>query len=267
MAVTPNGKILNNEPYLDLVLARGLEKWNALPEEERRPGLKLDDLGPVDPSYDLAPPEGSVILQVYIRSLARDGKGVLVRPAKVDLGNPGAPPIDAQAQRDHFWISKAEAAAFRPEKPTAGFTYPVPASFARRIINFHLKDSSTCIPGTAIDLGRHAGTMTLTVLEASATGIRLRVDGTAKGGKADFAISGLLDLDAAGTSIARFDLVAFSETGHIDKATKAVAPLGIAFELLKPERPMDRIPPYFFTLERWGGSPASMMDAYFGGAK
>jgi len=171
IAVTPNGRILNDEPYLDIVLQRGLEAWNKLPEAERRPGLKLDDLGAVDPAYDLAPPEGGLVLQVYIRALGRDARGELFRPSKVDLGNPGAPPIEAQAQRDHLWISAAEAASIAAVDAPIGRSVPAPAFLADRLFRFHLKDSATCIPGTsAVHYGGYAGELTLTVKESTKLG-------------------------------------------------------------------------------------------------
>jgi hypothetical protein len=268
MAVTPNGKILNNEPYLDLVLQRGLEKWNELPEAERKPGLALDDLGAVDRSYDLAPPSGGLILNVSIRSLARDAKGDLYRPAKVDLENAGAPPIEAQAQRDHLWMTEAEAAALIASPPARGTRYPVPAFLADRIFRFYLKDSATCIPGTSAGkYGTYSGALTFEVLESSSALLRLSLSGKAQGGGPEFQVEGLLDYAPARKTFTRFDLVAFSERGHVDKKSKDSLPLGIAFELGSGERAMDRVPPYFFTLDHWADSPKAMADVYFGSRK
>ena len=261
IAVTPNGRILNDEPYMDIVLHRGLEAWNALPEAERRPGLKLDDLGPPDPAYDLAPPEGGRVLQVYIRSLGRDARGQLFRPSKVDLGNPGAPPIEAQAQRDHLWISAAEAASIAAVDAPKGRSVPAPAFLADRLFRFYLKDSATCIPGTsAVHYGGYAGELTLTVKDSS----KLRLSGLARGNGPDFQILGEIEVDRTSKSLRRFDLLAYSEAGRVEKDTRATSPLGIAFEIAKGDRPMDRIPPYFFTIDRWGGDPKAAHDAYFG---
>jgi hypothetical protein len=269
MAVTPNGKILNDEPYLDLVLQRGLEGWNALPPEERRPGMRLDDLGPVDPAYDLAPPEGGLVLQVFIRSLARDPRGELIRPAKVELHNPGAPPIEAQAQRDHLWISAAEAASLASIDVPRGQSLPAPPFLADRLFRHHLKDSSTCIPGTAaVHYGGYAGSLTLTVKESSPARMRLGLAGLARGNGPDFQILGDLEIDRVGKAFRRFDLLAYAEKGHLlEKSTGTTAPLGIAFSLAAGHRPMDRVPPYFFTVDRWGGDPKAAYDAYFGPRK
>jgi len=268
MAVTPNGRILNGEPYLDLVLKRGLEQWNALPEEERRPGLKLDDLGPVDRAYELAPPPGGLILRASIRALSRDGKGQLYRPAKVDLENPGAPPIESQAQRDHLWLTSEEAAALVPPQATRGLHGTVPAFFTDRLCRFYLKDSATCIPGTATaKFGVYTGRLTFGVEEAAPALLRLRLQGSARGEGPDFRFEGIFEYAPARKAFTRMDLVAYSEKGHVDKKSAEARPLGIAFELVSSEQALERVPPYFFTLERWADSPKAMAEAYFGARK
>jgi len=255
IAATPNGTILNEEPYLDLVLLRGLEKWNALPEADRKPGLALEDLGSADPALDLAPPTGGLILNVFIRSLERTATGKLVAPLKIDLNNAGALPIEAQAQRDHLWITAEEAASLILADRNLSF-------LVDRICRFYLKDSATCIPGTsASKYGGYSGSMTSKVV-----GNTIHLEGTAKGNGPDFQLRGRLEIDAANRTFTRFDLTAFSEQGHTDKQTGAQVPLGIAFELGRPERPMDLVPPYFFTLDR-GGDPKRMLEAYFKQAK
>ena len=255
IAATPNGAILNEEPYLDLVLLRGLEKWNALPEAERRPGLALEDLGSADPSLDLAPPTGGLILNVFIRSLERTATGKLAAPLKIDLNNAGALPIEAQAQRDHLWITAEEAASLMPADPSR---FELPSFLVDRICRFYLKDSATCIPGTSSSkYGGYSGAMT-----SKAVGNTVHLEGTAKGNGPDFQFRGRLQYDAANRTFTRFDLTAFSEEGHTDKQTGAKVPLGIAFELGRADRPMDLVPPYFFTLDR-GGDPKRMLEAYF----
>ena len=251
IAATPNGTILNEEPYLDLVILRGLEKWAELPADERKPGLKLDDLGSADPALDLAPPPGGLVLSVFIRSLGRNASGKLIVPMKIDLNNAGAAPIDAQAQRDHFWITADESASLIQSST-------VPPFLVDRICRFYLKDSATCIPGTsASKYGGYSGSMTSTVV-----GNTIHLEGTAKGNGPDFQLRGRLEVDPAKKTFTRFDLIAFSEQGHTDKKSGVTSPLGIAFELAPGDRAMDRVPPYFFTVDRWT-DPKSMMEAYF----
>lgn len=60
---------------------------------------------------------------------------------------------------------------------------------------------------------------------------------------------------------------AHDRMGHFEKSTGATSPLGIAFSLAPCHRPMDRVPPYFFTIDRWGGDPKAGHDAYFGPRK
>jgi hypothetical protein len=263
IAATPNGTILNDEPYLDLVILRGLQKWNELPEAERKPELQLEDLGSADPALDLAPPAGGLVLNVFIRSLDRNAKGVLVAPMKIDLNNAGAAPIDAQAQRDHLWLTAEEAASLIPADRAQGRRTPVPAFLADRISRFSLKDSATCIPGTsASKYGGYSGALTSTVAETSDSRLRLHLEGTATGNGPEFKLQGVLEVDLSTKAFTRFDMTAFSEQGHTDKKSGAMVPLGIAFELSRGDRAMDRVPPYFFTVDRWS-DPKSMVEAYF----
>ena len=263
IAATPNGTILNEEPYLDLVILRGLEKWNDLPEAERKPGLQLEDLGSADPALDLAPPAGGLILNVYIRSLTRNSRGELRVPLKIDLQNPGAEPIDAQAQRDHLWITADEAASLIPSDAKPGKQSMVPRFLADRICRFYLKDTATCIPGTsASKYGGYSGVFSSTVAEGKGGLVRLNLEGLANGNGPAFQLRGRLDYNPAKKTFTRFDLTAFSEQGHKDKKSGTTLPLGIAFELGSADRPMDLVPPYFFTLDRWT-DPKSMTEAYF----
>jgi len=253
IAATPNGTILNEEPYLDLVILRGLEKWKALSEADRQPGLALEDLGSADPALDLAPPAGGLVLNVFIRSLARSSTGKLIVPLKIDLNNAGAAPIDAQAQRDKLWSTAEEAASLIPSD-----RMEVPSFLVDRVCRFYLKDSATCIPGTsASKYGGYSGSMTSTV-----AGNTVHLEGTAKGNGPDFQLRGRLEVDPSRKTFTRFDLTAFSEQAHTDKKSGVPSPLGIAFELAPGDRAMDRVPPYFFTVDRWT-DPKSMREAYF----
>ncbi len=264
IAATPNGVILNDEPYLDIVIHKGLKKWNELPVGERSPGLKLENLAPVDPSLDLVPPAGGLILKVFIRSLERDAKGDLRAPKTIDLNNAGAAPIEAQAQRDHLWITAEEALSLIPARRTRGQRAPAPPFLAERICRYYLKDSATCIPGTsASKYGKYSGSMTSEILESSDSRIRLRLEGSAQGDGPEFRLAGIVDYDPAKKTFTRLDLTAFSETGHTDKQSGKLHPLGIAFTLGSSDRTLDCIPPYFFTLNRWGGDPKAMAEAYF----
>jgi hypothetical protein len=264
IAATPNGTILNEEPYLDLVIHKGLQRWNELPEAERRPGIVLEDLGPADPSLDLTPPTGGLILKIFIRSLERDAGGKLKAPETIELNNPGAPPIAAQAQRDHLWITAEEARSLIPAAPSKGLRSAAPAFLADRISHFYLRDSATCIPGTSSSgYGKYTGSMTSVVAESTASSLRLLLAGSAQGDGPEFRFQGVIDVDLANRSFVRFDLTAFSETGHKDKQSGKLFPLGIAFQLVSGDRALDRVPPYFFTLNRWGSDPKTMAEAYF----
>jgi hypothetical protein len=105
--------------------------------------------------------------------------------------------------------------------------------------------------------------MKAVVAERSGTLVRLRLEGSAQGSGPEFLLQGAVDYDLRKKTFTRFDLTAFSEKGHTEKSSGRQTPLGIAFELGSAERALDRIPPYFFTVDRWGADPQAREDAYF----
>jgi hypothetical protein len=111
-----------------------------------------------------------------------------------------------------------------------------------------------------------AGRLRLTVEEASPARVTLRLDGSARlathdpnggarGGQPkvdDFRLEGLLAYDPAARKLTRFDLVAFSETGHYDEIHRRVLPLGVAFELTLGDTPAERLQPSSFGKDYFG---------------
>src|SRR5947209_5194824 len=76
----------------------GLDAWERLPAEERKPGaVRVDDRGEPDPRYSRKPPPRGLILNVYTRILDRDGKGRLCKGATEVAGGD-------RAARDHLWL-------------------------------------------------------------------------------------------------------------------------------------------------------------------
>jgi hypothetical protein len=245
--VTPNGKMLSAD------LAAGLNQWKKLPEAERK---HLDDLGPYDPAVYPAPPRGGLILKVCARGLERDDQGRLqiYRNPKAHLSRePG---------RDYVWFTESEWKSLVPARCRKGDSFAVPGSIADRICRRYLID--------LVRVGGNGGPrrpeqvlsqeLGLTVAEASAERVRLRLDGAArfvihgpeygakgKEGKVDdFRLLGFLDYDAKRQAFTRFDVVALSETGYFDEAGRAIRPLGVAFELTPGDVPADRVAPSSF---------------------
>lgn len=58
------------------LLKEGLEKWNGLPFERRRPGaVAVLDHGPLDPNYTRTPPQGGLVVRVRTRILDKNADG------------------------------------------------------------------------------------------------------------------------------------------------------------------------------------------------
>jgi hypothetical protein len=131
--------------------ARGLEKWNELPEADRKPGLALDDLGSADPALDLAPPAGGLVLNVFIRSLDRT-RAASCRADEDRPDNAGAAPIDARrsatisgSRRGGRVDSNQKRSRRRSCRPPC---------------RFYLKDSATASRDVRVQYGGYTGTMT-----------------------------------------------------------------------------------------------------------
>jgi hypothetical protein len=250
--VTPNGQLLAHSP------AEGLKKWQALPAEERR---RLDDLGLYDSSRDLASPKGGVILNVFARALTRDAAGRL-QLYKTEVAR------SREAGRDHLWLTEAEWRSLVPARARRGETFPVPPPLTDRICRRYLID--------LVRVGGNGGPrrpdqvlaehLRLTVEEVTPTRVCLRLDGSARlathdpnGGARgkqpkvdDFRLQGFLTYDPGLRKLTRFDLIAFSETGHYDEIHRRVVPLGVAFDLASGDTPTERVPPSSFGKDYFG---------------
>ncbi|HYT92738.1 MAG TPA: hypothetical protein VEL76_28735 [Gemmataceae bacterium] len=96
--------------------------------------------------------------------------------------------------------------------------------------------------------------LTVTVKQVSPTMIRLQLRGSARLSSGEgprkgqpkideFQLTGRIEYDVTRKAISRFDLLAFSETGHFDEINNEVRPLGILFERLEGKTPAERAAP------------------------
>jgi hypothetical protein len=255
--LTASGKLLScknagQSPAATLESLRaGLAAWNRLPAPERKPGaVKVEDFK-ADPAFHRAPPPGTLILNVYTRALDRAG------PSQYRCAESKVEGVRRVPQRDHLWLTEAECKALIPADPKKGDTVRVPDAVSRRIFRFHLVDGTL---GEPMPWGRdevRSGTLTVTVEEASAAGVRLRLDGAAlmatgvdpaKAARGyDVRLLGYLNYNAAKKAIDRFDVVALGDCWGknpvYDQGRRGRTPLGIAFELARGGGPADRVPP------------------------
>jgi len=270
VAVSPNGGafLSNNEHYyVGATVYQGLEKWKELPEEERKPGLALQSFGDVDvdPSFEkcYAPPEGGLKLKVYFRPLKRDDQGKVAHEIEsTDFGNG---PINnlMPPNYDHFWISQEEWQAVVPEGAKAGDTFAFPDGLLRRLARLTMVDAARCTTW-ASPRDQISGEATLKVVAASSECVSLYLSGSAQVPAGAFELGGRLEFDPTTKAFRRFDLVAFCETGWrgFKPNEDQPQPLGIGYELLSGEGPMDRVPPHHFTAD-WRGDPRGYVDDYF----
>jgi hypothetical protein len=264
----------------EIDLKGALKKWQALPETERAPGaVKVGALGAVDRQRAvLTPPPGTLILKLYYRAFMREGNKLRYlteddlwydeKGDKTEAKLVNKRITTPQAHPDHMWLAEAEWKSLMPANPRPSDKFPLPAGIADRLVRRHLNPRSV-YDGHSNGLDRgsvRAAELSLTV-EAVAEGkVRLRLDGHAKLGKQasptvlagkiasmdqwgyEPKMLGFLEYDPQKQAFTRFDMVAlgdqFGRVGlTIGAARPGCQPLGITFELVKGDRPADRVPP------------------------
>ncbi len=291
--LTVNGTKLGGDSYHGADgMAKALERFRALPEEERKPRVERPaDMGdrkgvPIDP------PKNGLVANVFFTYLEPDGKGGLRKALWHVEGQPGTEPGSGAGRNqvlthvDKLWLTEAEWKSLLPANAAKGQKVPLPDFLQRRIVRFYANDMAHRSTGDKV----RGAEFSLTVEEASADRVTLRLEGmTGTGvpfeaakldGKeshaaglcgADLRFLGTLSYDAKKGRFDRFDIVALGAGWGGNSKQAATTnfyrggehkrwPMGIAIELLTTDRPIDRIPPQNANAYRAG-------DAYFGKAK
>ena len=295
---TAGGKKLGGDSYLGANgMAKALEEFAKLPEAERRPQVaRPADPGDTK-GVPLAPPPGCLIANVYFTyleddGLEHDGEGGFRRALWHVEGQPGAEAGSGHGRNqlithvDKLWLTEVEWRSLLPEGSEPGDSYPLPPAVGERLVRFYASDLAHRSTGEKV----RSAELKLTVESVSETGIALRLDGTTRTGSAfeeapagfdaggaprpigaDFRFLGYLRYDRASDAFDRFDIVALGEGwggGPRQAATTDFYrggahrrwPMGIAVQLLRTRRPIDRIPPQ-------NANPYRCGDAYFGAAR
>src|SRR5262245_54996732 len=197
--VTASGKLLGTGHLHGTTKAgidEALRDWKKLPEAERRPGaIKLGDRGPIDLKRSTAePPPGGLILKVYGRYLAHDGKEALrittllkdfpatKQPA---TAHPGHLEFYTEANPDFMWLTEAEWKALIPTDNKKGDKFLLPDALIERMCRYHLLSNAMGsrigdtwgAVGPAQKRGIRAKEATLTVESVSPANICLTLDG------------------------------------------------------------------------------------------
>jgi hypothetical protein len=243
-------------------LELALRKFARLPAGRRAPGaVTVEPHGPLDPDYTRTLPEGGLVVGVHARILEKKG-AEYVKGTCDSLGGD-------KASRDFLWLTADELKELAPAKSQVGFSYPVPAKVADRLVRFHLLDNTRGEPPFWEKGDVRSRSLTLTLTGATPEGVELRLDGSAllaTDADPDMAARGfevrllgkLRYVPGAGT-FDRFEVAAVGEHWGVGAHTRrGVRPgrslLGIAFGLVDPKVPANRVYP----------QGARLKKAYFG---
>lgn len=253
---TASGVLLatNNHQDTDAVremLEQGLAAWNRLPDAERRAGaVRVPEPGKLDRQFTRTPPEGGLVLNVYTRILDQNRSGKHIKGSCDFSGG------DLSA-RDHMWLKRGEWQALVPATAKKGDRIDRPASLAERMLRYHLTDNTRGEPSFWNADQIRARRLQWTVVTASETDLRLRLEGSALMATGEDAkradrgyevrLAGILHYDRLRKVIDRLDMVAIGDHWGEGEFTQGARPgrkpLGVAFELSDGKRPADRLPP------------------------
>ncbi|MBW3539460.1 MAG: hypothetical protein KY476_04250 [Planctomycetes bacterium] len=253
-----------NPDVMREVLSEGLARWAKLPESQRRPGaVEIGSPESVDERYSRTLPPGGLVVKAFTRALDPPEQGDTADDA------PACRVEDEAAARDHLWLTEREWRSLIPTNACEGQTLSVPAEIAERILRFHLVDNTRGEPPhwSREEIRRHE--LTLTVLETSPSGTRLRLEGSALLSTAadpdradrgyDVSLLGYIDYDAKADRISRFDVAALGEHWGQGPYTRGArpgrTPLGVAFQLADATSASNAVPP----------QAARDLHGYFGG--
>lgn len=272
---TASGKLLVYRNHRDAGVMldefrRALDKFNQLPAGEREPGAikvpSLDD-AKLDERYSRKLPDGAISIRVFARALERDADG----KCTVCTAEAGDPTYGLLSSLDHLWILPDEWRSLAPREAKVGDTFAMPAAVAQRIARFHLLDNTRGEPAMWRPDEVRKNAMTLTVVEASAERLKLRLDGDvllsttaklpatsqiAKNERGyDVRLLGHIEVDRKKPAVTRFDVVAlgdhWGDSTYTRGARPGRTPLGIAFQLADGKQAADAVPPQ--AAREWNG--------------
>ena len=251
--LTPSGKLLSftntwKMKYFMEYLHGGVEAWNKLPAEQRKPGaIEVEPIpdSELDPDYLRKPPEGGAILKIHTRILERDEDQAL-KICRED----GEAAWGTHAAIDHFWMTREEVASLFAN---GADPFPLPEKLAIRFMKHNFVDNTrgeptrweidemierefTCKVEAADNAGNTFYSLKGSVLLRTADGKR--------GYKADFYGWYGHDIDR---KLTEFTLTVLGDHWGDGKYTPhsrpGKTPLGIAFHLVDGSKPEDRLPP------------------------
>ena len=266
MAVaSASGKVLGSGAALRMrekELAKALEEFKALPEEDRKPKIEVPANVAPPKRHLPAPPANGLILKGYCTYMKADAKGRIDRSTEwYYRDNPDR--WAAETQNDMLWLTESEWKSLVPPDPKKGDRAEVALPVQRRIF---CTIGIDYMEGSVNALLPRETSMTLTVESATPETIQLRLDGAAKLGRefdeklhkeknsrgSEVRMLGYVAVDRARNAITRFDVVGLghawgNKMEYVRREIK-LDPVpwmyGIAVELVETRRPIDLVPPY-----------------------
>jgi hypothetical protein len=266
MAVaTAGGKVLGHGDALRMrekELAKVLEEFRALPEEERKPRIEVPE-GVAPPRRALPPPPANgLILKGHCSYVQPDPSGRIVRTrAWYYRDNPDRWPVETQS--DMLWLTEAEGRSLLPADPKKGDRAPVALPIQKR---FFSTIGIDYMEGSVNALVPRETSLWLTVESVAPESLSLRLDGAAKLGKefdpnaksskntrgSDVRVLGYVGVDRARMLITRFDVVGLglawgNKMEYLHREIRLDSEpwmYGIGVELVATRRPIDLVPPY-----------------------
>jgi hypothetical protein len=233
------------------LLKKGLSEFDKLPDADRKPAslpAPKEDPARIAKSRRLTkPPEGTLILRSYVRGLKVDDKGLLHAPKFIDWDYkqklPGEP------NRDFVWLREAEWRSLIPANPEKGTAFAVPDLVRDRLCHWHIAGGYHGLLGYYTKDNFKSKEMSLTIEEASAKSVKLRLRGHAKlTTDVVYRFHGVLQYDLDKKAFTCFDVIALCDEGRdLERKPQNVAPYrhyGIAFEL-PGTRTDDLLPPFY----------------------
>jgi hypothetical protein len=173
--VTPSGTLLafcqrDHDPVsIAKLLSHALDQWNALGRQERLDAAPPGQVATVSRRPNSRPPEGGLILELFVRDLPRQ-----------------TGPIDAKLaamwNRDFAWFTQEEVRSMIPETRTPGGRHRVPEKLVRRLARLHLLDSVRGINDARPFEDKHVekAEMFMYVVKAEGDVLSLRIEGVTR---------------------------------------------------------------------------------------
>jgi hypothetical protein len=173
--VTPGGRLLafrqrDHDPEsIQKLLSESLERWKALGRADRLGTEPPRQAGEVVWRAGSRPPEGGLVLELFVRDLPR-------KTGQVD------PKLAAMWNHDFAWFTREEARSMIPEARAPGERHRVPDPLIRRLVRLHLLDSVRGINDARPFEDKHVekAEMFLEVVKVEGDLLHLKIDGATR---------------------------------------------------------------------------------------